>query len=120
MLAAVVIMVFLVVFGLTISATYFLVEAPASRKRVRLRVEAVRQSAAGPMVTAEGLVFRESVLSGLPFVDRFLFEIPGIRRSSGLSSNRACRSRSAGFFSSHLRWPSAAAWQVFCWNCRGD
>jgi tight adherence protein B len=91
MLAAVVIMVFLVVFGLTISATYFLVEAPASRKRVRLRVEAVRQSAAGPMVTAEGLVFRESVLSGLPFVDRFLFEVPGIRslqrfvQQSGLS-----------------------------------
>jgi tight adherence protein B len=79
MLAAVVIMVFLVVFGLTISATYFLVEAPASRKRLRLRVEAVRQSAAGPMVTAEGLVFRQDALSRIPFLDRFLFDIPGIR-----------------------------------------
>ncbi|RPJ61385.1 MAG: hypothetical protein EHM23_07155 [Acidobacteria bacterium] len=81
MLTVVVIMVFLVVLGLSLSVTYFLVEAPASRRYLRRRVEAVRETGStSALVTAEGLVFRENVLSQLPLLDRFLFSLPGAAR----------------------------------------
>jgi tight adherence protein B len=70
-------MIFLVTLGLTISAVYFLVAAPASRKRIQTRLAAIEQASFDAPAEEMGLL-RAEVLSQVPWVNRFLLQIPPV------------------------------------------
>jgi tight adherence protein B len=68
-------MIFLITLGLTMSAMYFLVEAPAARRRVRQRLAAIQQSTSRGTSEEMGIL-REEVTSQIPALDRLLLNIP--------------------------------------------
>ncbi len=74
-------LIFVVTMALVISGFYFLVEAPAAKRRMRARIEAVKKDLAttetGGLETG---LLRAEVLSNIPAVHRFLLNIPGTRR----------------------------------------
>jgi tight adherence protein B len=78
-LLALTIMTFMVTLALTISGIYFLLEAPASRKRMRTRLAAIQQSSSESSNEEMGLL-REDVLSQIPAINRFLLRIPLLTR----------------------------------------
>ena len=76
-LYALTLMIFLVTLALTISAVYFLVAAPASRKRIQTRLAAIEQASFDAPAEEMGLL-RAEVLSQVPWVNRVLLQIPPV------------------------------------------
>ncbi len=72
-------MIFFVTLGLTISAIYFLVAAPASRKRIQTRLAAIEQASFDAPAEEVGIL-RAEVLSQVPWVNRVLLQIPPVVR----------------------------------------
>jgi tight adherence protein B len=68
-------MIFVITLGLTLSGMYFLVEAPAARRRVRQRLAAIQQSTSRGDSEEMGIL-REEVMSQVPALDRLLLHIP--------------------------------------------
>jgi tight adherence protein B len=68
-------MIFVITLGLTLSGMYFLVEAPAARRRVRQRLAAIQQSTSRAESEEMGIL-REEVMSQVPALDRLLLHIP--------------------------------------------
>ena len=64
-------MIFLVTLALTTSVVYFLVAAPASRKRMQTRLAAIEQASFDAPAEELGLL-RAEVLSQVPWVNRVL------------------------------------------------
>ncbi|HET9532920.1 MAG TPA: type II secretion system F family protein [Blastocatellia bacterium] len=73
------VMIFLVTLGLTISGLYFMVEAPATRKRMRARLSAIQQTSTENL-EGEAVLLREELLSQVPLVNRILLQIPLVSR----------------------------------------
>ena len=78
-LYALTVMIFLVTLGLTISGVYFLVAAPASRKKMQVRLAAIEQSSFEGQGEEFGLL-RAEVMSQVPWVNRVLIRIPWVTR----------------------------------------
>jgi tight adherence protein B len=72
-------MIFLVTLGLTISAVYFLIAAPANRKKIQTRLAAIEQASFDVPADDVGLL-RAEVLSQVPWVNRVLLQIPPVVR----------------------------------------
>ena len=70
-------MIFLVTLGLTISGVYFLVAAPASKKKMQTRLAAIEQASFDAPAEELGLL-RAEVLSQVPWVNRVLMQIPPV------------------------------------------
>ncbi len=68
-------MIFLVTLGLAISGLYFLVEAPASKKRMHSRLAAIEQASFDAPGEELGLL-RAEMLSQIPLLNRMLLRIP--------------------------------------------
>jgi tight adherence protein B len=74
-------LIFLVTLGLVVSAIYFLVEAPAARRRMRERVESAKEAIAGTETQSlEADLLRSEVLSKIPALHRLLLMVPGTRK----------------------------------------
>jgi tight adherence protein B len=69
-------LVFLVTLGLAISATYFLIEAPASKKRMRVRLSAIEESSVQSIDDKEAGLVRQEVFSQVPAINRLLVQMP--------------------------------------------
>lgn len=76
MLYILTILIFLMSLGLSISGIYFLVEAPASKKRMRVRLSAIEESAVRPMNDGEASLLREEIFSQVPAINRFMLQMP--------------------------------------------
>ena len=75
------ILIFLVTLILVICGIYFLVEAPAEKRRLRQRIEMVRADlATSQSDNVEARLLRSEVLSNIPFLHRVLLKIPGIMK----------------------------------------
>ena len=72
-------MIFLVTLGLTISGVYFLVAAPANRKKIQTRLAAIEQASFDAPAEELGLL-RADVLSQLPWMNRILLRSRSPRR----------------------------------------
>jgi tight adherence protein B len=72
-------MIFLVTLGLTISGVYFLVAAPASKKKMQTRLAAIEQASFDAPAEELGLL-RSEVLSQVPWVNRVLLQLPIVAR----------------------------------------
>jgi tight adherence protein B len=72
-------MIFLVTLGLTISGVYFMVAAPASKKKMQTRLAAIEQASFDAPAEEFGLL-RTEVLSQVPWVNRVLLQIPPVTR----------------------------------------
>lgn len=72
-------MIFLVTLGLTISGVYFLVAAPANRKKMQSRLAAIEQASFDAPAEEVGLL-RAEVLSQVPWMNRLLMQIPLVTR----------------------------------------
>jgi len=79
-LTALTIMIFLVSLGLLLSAAYFLVEAPAEKKKMRTRLATAQQLFMGPSLDPEVQLLRDQALSQIPTVNRILLSIPYVAR----------------------------------------
>ncbi|MFY9571034.1 MAG: hypothetical protein WAV20_06535, partial [Blastocatellia bacterium] len=73
-------MIFLVTLGLTASALYFFVEAPAGKKRMRARLAAIEEASVRPTIGDEFEMMREQVVGQLPTLNRLLLQIPILTR----------------------------------------
>jgi tight adherence protein B len=73
------IMIFLVTMALTISGIYFMILAPANRKKMRARLAAIEQASFDSQSEELGLL-REDVLSQIPAINRFLLQIPFVTK----------------------------------------
>ncbi len=73
-------LIFLVTLALVISGLYFLVEAPAAKKKLRERVAAAQDLAATNASDAEAQLLKTEVLSDIPWLHRLLIQIPGTQR----------------------------------------
>ena len=69
-------LVFLVTLGLAISGTYFFVEAPASKKRMRVRLSAIEESSVQAIDDKEAGLVRQEVFSQVPTINRLLVQMP--------------------------------------------
>lgn len=76
-LAILSILIFIVTLLLTISLFYFLVVAPAEKRRLRQRIETVNMEiATSGSMDPETQLLRTELLSGIPFFHRMLLNIP--------------------------------------------
>jgi tight adherence protein B len=74
-------LIFLVTLALVVSGIYFLVEAPAAKRRLRARMQTVQDDLAfSEGESLETTLLRAEVLSSIPFLHRLLLRIPGTRR----------------------------------------
>ena len=73
------VLVFVATLGLVISAIYFFFAAPAERKQVRGRLEALRELAIAEGENLETQLLRQEVLSGVPWMHRLLMRLPGTK-----------------------------------------
>ncbi|HEV8129765.1 MAG TPA: type II secretion system F family protein [Acidobacteriota bacterium] len=73
-------LIFLVVFGLSVSAGYFFVEAPARRKKLLNRLDSIKGSTTPSPNNAAAEIVRQDVLSRIPAVDAALSRVPGISK----------------------------------------
>jgi tight adherence protein B len=71
--------VFLLTLGLLTSAAYFLIQAPAARQQLRVRLAAIQQTAVVDP-EAEIRLIRENALGSIPFVQRVLLRIRLVAR----------------------------------------
>ncbi len=72
-------MIFLVTLGLTISGVYFMVAAPASKKKMQVRLAAIEQASFDSRGEELGLL-RAEVLSQVPWLNQVLLRIPLVTR----------------------------------------
>jgi tight adherence protein B len=72
--------IFLVTLALVISALYFVIEAPAARRKLRERITSTQESASAESGSSEVLILRSEALSQIPQLDRMLARLPGIAR----------------------------------------
>jgi tight adherence protein B len=76
MVVLIIFLVFVVSFGLLLSALYFVVEVPAAKRRVRERLAALQQTS---MTEAdedtERLIMRQELMSRIPAIDRLLLRL---------------------------------------------
>jgi tight adherence protein B len=72
-------MIFTVTLALSVSAFYFLVEAPAEKRRLRARLAAIQQSTPEAL-SGEAQLLRRDVLSQIPALNRFFLRIPLMSR----------------------------------------
>ena len=72
-------MIFLVTLALTVSGIYFMILAPANRKKMRARLAAIEQASFESQSEELGLL-REDVLSQIPALNRILLQIPLVIR----------------------------------------
>lgn len=79
-LLLVIVLGFLVTAALLIGAFYFIIEVPAARKALRARFEAIQEVAVLPSIDSETVLLRQEVLSRVPALNQFLFEIPLVAR----------------------------------------
>jgi len=81
MVALIIFLVFVVSFGLALSALYFFVEVPAAKRRVRERLAALQQTS---MTEADGdterLIMRQELMSRIPAIDRLLLKFPWVNK----------------------------------------
>ena len=73
------VLVFVATLGLVISAIYFFFAAPAEKKQVRDRLEALRELAVAEGESLETQLLRQEVLSGVPAIHRLLMKLPGMK-----------------------------------------
>jgi tight adherence protein B len=72
------ILIFLVTLALIVSVIYFLVEAPAEKRKLRQRIEIVKADLGSDHLDSlETRLLRAEVLSNIPFMHRVLLKIPG-------------------------------------------
>ncbi len=75
------ILIFIVTLALVVSGIYFVIEAPAEKRRLRQRMETVRMDlASGTSEDAETRLLRAEVMSNIPSLHRILIKIPGTTR----------------------------------------
>ncbi len=73
------ILIFVATLVLLISGIYFLIEAPAEKKRLRRRIESMKSEiAASQSGSAETQLLRSDVLSTIPAIHRLLLNVPGM------------------------------------------
>ena len=76
MVVLIVFLVFVVSFGLLLSALYFLVEVPAAKRRVRERLAALQQTSLTQAdEDTERLIMRQELMSRIPAIDRLLLRL---------------------------------------------
>ncbi len=92
------VLIFLVSLALLISAFYFFVEAPAARKKMRARLQAIQESSVHPPGTAEVHVVRKEVLSQTSPVGRVLLKSTLMVRLNLLLRQAAIRTSVATLF----------------------
>ncbi|PYS51350.1 MAG: pilus assembly protein TadB [Acidobacteria bacterium] len=68
-------LIFLATLAVSLTGFHLLVEAPAGRKRMRTRLEALQQSAAHQADTFESELLRQAILSRIPALNRILLRI---------------------------------------------
>ncbi len=74
-------LIFIVTLGLVVSGIYFFVEVPAAKRKMRARIETVKEGlAASGFQDAEAELLRSEVMSDIPAVHRLLMKVPGSRR----------------------------------------
>jgi tight adherence protein B len=73
------VLVFVATLGLVMSAIYFFFAAPAEKKQVRDRLEALRELARAEGESLETQLLRQEVLSGVPAMHRLLMKLPGTK-----------------------------------------
>ncbi|HXK58300.1 MAG TPA: type II secretion system F family protein [Acidobacteriota bacterium] len=78
MLVLITVLIFLVVLGLALSGIYFLIEAPAEKKRLQIRLAAIQQASHG-VHQVETDLLRAEVLSGIPFLNRLLIDFAPVK-----------------------------------------
>lgn len=69
-------LVFLVTVCLAISGMYFLIELPASKKRMRVRLSAIEESSVHSIDDKEAGLLREEVFSQVPAINRIIIQMP--------------------------------------------
>jgi len=74
-------LIFIVTLGLVVSGIYFFVEVPAAKRKMRARIETVKEGlAASDFHDADMDILRAELLSDIPAVHQLLMKIPGSRR----------------------------------------
>ena len=74
-------LIFIVTLGLVVSGIYFLIEVPAAKRKMRARIQTVKEDlVASGFHDAETDLLRAELLSDVPAVHRLLTKIPGSRR----------------------------------------
>jgi tight adherence protein B len=75
------ILIFIVTVGLIISGFYFLIQAPAEKRKLRQRIEIAKSEISELLPSSsEARLLRSEVLSTFPFVHRMLIRMPGIAK----------------------------------------
>jgi tight adherence protein B len=100
------ILIFLVTLGLVISALYFIVEAPAAKRKLRERITSAHELADIALGTPEARIMRSEALSNIPALDRILVRLPGTDRINLFIQQSAVQITVAMllFFSLLLAW----------------
>lgn len=73
-------LIFVATLGLSVSGLYFLVEAPAYRRRLRERIAVVQQPFFQSSTEPEVALLREQLLSEIPVLHRILLRLPYMDR----------------------------------------
>src|SRR4051794_18995518 len=77
-LLVVTVLVFLITTALAISAAYFFIQVPATRRQMRVRLQSVQEAAVAGGVQPESQIVHEDVLSTIPAINRLLLRTPFI------------------------------------------
>lgn len=73
------VLVFIATLGLVVSAIYFFITAPADKRQILGRLEAMKELAVGEPDSLELQLLRQEVMSDIPALNRLLMKIPGTR-----------------------------------------
>jgi tight adherence protein B len=105
------ILIFLVTLALIISGIYFLVEAPAEKRRLRQRIDIVKADLSGAAQPGsyEAQLLRSEVLSNVPLIHRILITIPGTKQLN-LFIQQSATETTVGML---LTFCLLSAWLVF-------
>ncbi|HSF17906.1 MAG TPA: type II secretion system F family protein [Vicinamibacteria bacterium] len=80
---------FLSVLGMSVSTLYFLVEAPAAKRKMRTRLATAQQLFAGTPVDSETLLLNDDLLSEIPTLNRILMRIRWVQRVQAMLTQAA-------------------------------
>ena len=80
MLLVITIMIFTVTVILLLSGAYFFIEAPAAKKKMRVRLNAIEEAAMSPRGDLDSGYLRDEVYSQVPSINRFLTTLPLMNR----------------------------------------
>jgi tight adherence protein B len=73
-------LIFLLTLALVIVGIYFLVEAPAEKRKLRRRLELAKDDIERSQGQEESSLLRSEVLSGIPVLHQILLKVPGIQK----------------------------------------